>query len=161
MEKHKLTYDIDVSVNIYAHLFRITMDWVQQFRINISVRHAEERTEREKPLDLHCPGLVSCMDIIQGLSNADWPGYSVQTSINFNLKWSTKPTETIKKTESAPHSKHIFSIAKTNRLMRSLLQELFETHTHTKSVWGKFMFWVFEPHNKRKITVEWNKIYAS
>jgi hypothetical protein len=76
--REKLTDDIDVSVNIYADLFEITTDHLQQFVINISATHDEKKTqweggrererEREKPWDM--AGFVSGTHINQGLSNA-------------------------------------------------------------------------------------------
>ena len=69
---------IDVSVNIYADLFEIITDHLQQFVINISVTHdkwkimgdgkREKKKKKEKPWDMI--GFVSGMHVMQGLSNA-------------------------------------------------------------------------------------------
>ena len=48
MEREKLTGDINISINIYADLFEINTDYVQQFAINISDTQEERKTERQK-----------------------------------------------------------------------------------------------------------------
>jgi predicted enzyme related to lactoylglutathione lyase len=45
--REKLTDDIDGSVNIYADLFEITTDHLQQSVINISVTHDDKKTQGE------------------------------------------------------------------------------------------------------------------